>query len=81
MSIGRLGLWFDLVGFFLSGTIKDKCYSNHPETMDALKYEIEVPIHAIGAQTIENVTFKEIGVLVQGETFFKLIKFFVNISR
>ena len=41
--------------FFLWETLKDKCYANHPETIDALKREIEVAIHAIGAQTIENV--------------------------
>ncbi len=41
--------------YFLWGAVKDKCYANHPETIDALKHEIEVAIHEIGAQTIENV--------------------------
>ena len=33
----------------------DKCYGNHPETIEALKHETEVAIHGIEAQTIENV--------------------------
>ena len=41
--------------YFLSGAVKDKCYANHPETIEALKHEIEVAIHGIEAQTIENV--------------------------
>ena len=40
---------------FLWGAVKDKCYVNHPETIEALKHEIEVTIHGIEAQTIENV--------------------------
>ena len=34
--------------------LKDKCYSNHLETIEALKHEIEVAIHGIEAQTIKN---------------------------
>ena len=41
--------------YFLWGAVKDKCYANHPETIEALKHEIEVAIHGIEAQTIENV--------------------------
>ena len=41
--------------YFLWGAIKDKGYANHPETIEALKHEIEVAIHRIEAQTIENV--------------------------
>ncbi len=41
--------------YFLWGAVKDKCYANYPETIDALKHEIEVAIYEIGAQTIENV--------------------------
>ena len=41
--------------YFLWGAVKDKCYANHPETFEALKHEIEVAIHGIDAQTIENV--------------------------
>ena len=31
------------------------CYANQPETIESLKHEIEVAIHGIEAQTIENV--------------------------
>ena len=41
--------------YFLWGAVKDKCYANYPETIEALKHEIEVAIHGIKAQTIENV--------------------------
>ena len=44
-----------LLDYFLWGAVKDKCYANHPKTIEALKYEIEVAIHGIKAQTIENV--------------------------
>ena len=43
------------LNYFLWGAVKDKCYANHPETIEALKHEIEVAIHGIEAQTIENV--------------------------
>ena len=48
-------LWFDPVGLFLWGAVKDKCYANHLETIETLKHEIEVAIHGNKAQTIENV--------------------------
>ena len=35
--------------YFLWETVKDKCYANHPETIEALKHEIEVAIHRIEA--------------------------------
>ena len=41
--------------YLLWGAVKDKCYANHPETIEALKHEIEVVIHGIETQTIENV--------------------------
>ena len=41
--------------YFLLGAVKDKFYTNHPETIGVLKHEIEVAIHGIEAQTIENV--------------------------
>ena len=41
--------------YFLWGAFKNKCYANHPEMFEALKHEIEVAIHGIEAQTIENV--------------------------
>ena len=44
-----------LFDYCLWGAVKDKCYANHPETIKALKHEIEVAIHGIEAQTIENV--------------------------
>ena len=40
---------------FLWEAVKDRCYANHPDTIEALKHEIEVAIHDIEAQTIENV--------------------------
>ena len=41
--------------YFLWKSAKDKGYANHPEMIGALKHEIEVDIHGIEAQTIENV--------------------------
>ena len=41
--------------YFLWRSVKDKCYANLPESIEALKYEIEVAIHGIEAQTIQNV--------------------------
>ena len=44
--------------YFLWGAVSDKCYANHPETIEALKHEIKVAIHGTEAQTIENVLKK-----------------------
>ena len=41
--------------YFLWGAVKNKCYANHPQTIEALKHEIEVAIYGTEAQTIENV--------------------------
>ena len=41
--------------YFMWGAVKDKCYADHPETIEALKHEIEIAIHGIEAKTIENV--------------------------
>ena len=41
--------------YFLKVAVKDKCYANHPETIEAFKHKIEVAIHGIEVQTIENV--------------------------
>ena len=41
--------------YFLWGAVTDKFHANHPETIEALKHEIEVAIHGIERQTIENV--------------------------
>ena len=46
MSTGRLGDVTPL-DYFLWGAVKDKCYANHSETIEALKHEIEVAIHGI----------------------------------
>ena len=35
--------------------VKDKCYANHPKTIEALKQAIKVAMHGIEAQTTENV--------------------------
>ena len=45
MSIGRIGamIWPRWT-IFLCGAVEDKCYANHPETIEALKHEIEVAI-------------------------------------
>ena len=41
--------------YFLWGAVEDNCYSDLTETIEAFKHEIEVAIHGIEAQTIENV--------------------------
>ena len=41
--------------YFFWGAVKDKYYANLPETIEALKHEMEVAIRGIEAQTIENV--------------------------
>ena len=46
---------------FLWGAVQDKCYANHQETIEALKHEIEVAIHGIETQTIENVLKNWVG--------------------
>ena len=43
------------LNYFLWGAVKDEYYANYPEKIEALKNEIEVAIHGIEAQTIENV--------------------------
>ena len=39
--------------YFLWGTVRDKCYVNHPETISDLKHEIKEAIHKILTGTIE----------------------------
>ena len=46
--------------YFSKGAVKDKCYANHPETIEALKHEIEVAFHGIEVQTIENVLINSV---------------------
>ena len=48
-DVNRLPRSYDLtpLDYFLWGAVKDKCYANHPETIEALKHEIEVAIHGM----------------------------------
>ena len=46
---------FTPLDYFLWKAVKYKCYANQLETIEAWKHEIEVAIHGIEAQTIENV--------------------------
>ena len=39
----------------LCGTVKDKCYAEKPETIDALKYNIREAISEIQQHTIGNM--------------------------
>ena len=42
--------------YFLWEAVKDKCYANHPETIQDLKYEIQAAVAAtIRPETIEKV--------------------------
>ena len=41
--------------YYLRGAIKDKCYANKPETIDALKDSIREAIGEIQQHTIDNV--------------------------
>ena len=48
---------YDLTPFYyyLWGAVKDKCYANKPETIDALKYNISEAIGEIQLHTNDNV--------------------------
>ena len=41
--------------YYLSGTVKEKCYADKPETIDALKDNIREAIGEIQLNTIDNV--------------------------
>ena len=41
--------------YYLSGAVKDKCYADKPETIDALKYNIREAIGEIQLHKIDNV--------------------------
>ena len=43
------------LGYYLWGAVKDKCYADKPETIDALKDNIHEAIGKIQLQTIDNV--------------------------
>ena len=44
-----------LLGYYLWGAVKDKCYTDKPETIDALKDNIGEAIGEIQLHTIDNV--------------------------
>ena len=52
MSFGHLWAALD---YYLLGAVKDKCYADKPETIDALKDNIREAIGAIHLHTIDNV--------------------------
>ena len=56
MSFGHLGaaIWHRL-DYYLWGAVKDKCYADQPETIDALKDNIREAIDEIQLHTIDNV--------------------------
>ena len=41
--------------YYLWGAVKDKCYTDKPETIDALQYNIREAIGEIQLHTIDNV--------------------------
>ena len=41
--------------FYMWGAVKDKCYADKPETIDALKHNIREAIGKIQLHTIDNV--------------------------
>ena len=46
------------LNYYLWGAVKDKCYADKPETIDALKYNIRKVIGEIQLHTIDNVLKK-----------------------
>ena len=56
MSFGYLGaaIWHRWT-IICGGTVKDKCYADKPETIDALKDNIREVIGEIQLHTIDNV--------------------------
>ena len=54
MSFGHLGAEIGL-DYDLRGVVKDKCYADKPETIDALKDNIHEGIDEIQLHTIDNV--------------------------
>ena len=54
MSFGHL--YYTLLDYYLWGAVKDQCYADKPETIDALKANIrEANIGEIQLHTIDNV--------------------------
>ena len=52
-GLATSGLRFDTVGLLFGGVVKDKCYIDKPETMEALKDNIRKTIDEIQLHTIE----------------------------
>ena len=48
-------LRFDIIGLLFGGAVKDMCYADEPETIDALKVNICEVIGEIQLHTIDNV--------------------------
>ena len=55
MSLATSELRFHTVGLFLWDAVRDKCYADKPETIDALKDNIHEAIDEIQLHTIDNV--------------------------
>ena len=57
MSLGYFGTEFDTVGLLFAGGrgVKDKCYADQTETIDALKDNIREAIAEIKLHSIDNV--------------------------
>ena len=55
MSFGHLGIAFNIIGLLLWRAVKDKCYADKPETIDALKDNIREAIGEIQMHPIDNV--------------------------
>ena len=59
--ISRCSIWLprgcDLIplDYYLQGAVKDKCYADKPETIDALKDNIREALGKIQLYTIDNV--------------------------
>ena len=55
MSFGHLKAAIWLLDYYLWGAVKDKCYADKPEAIDALKDNICGAIGEIQLHTIDNV--------------------------
>ena len=53
--MATLQLRFETVGLLFVGAVKDKCYADKPETIDALKDNICEAIGEIQLHTIDNM--------------------------
>ena len=55
MSFGHLGCDLTPFDYYLWGSVKDKCYANKTETIDALKDNIREAIGEIQLHTIDRL--------------------------